>query len=465
VRERAFETLDAIEDDEPTLVIRRPLVASPKNLGDAVLAMFTTREATSATLRTREDDHVLELRRGEQVIASHAIDDDRAVAMAVRFATALGLDLVAPARGAADSSGNVATMSVSDGTHSAEVLTSIGATARGFHVDWRVLTVDGHESMAVLAHSLRRCTSCGSWASAHEIVCRDDGGHLEMVHDDARPGGTVGAWLVGRLLGEGGMGTVFAAHHALIGRSAAIKVLRRSVGTSGSMLERFLAEARAASRLRHPSIVAIDDFGVLPDGRPYLVMEHLRGESLHQRMDRELAPEAGLRIVRAVASALVAAHGQGVVHHDLKPSNIMMMEGSTDAEPRVKLVDFGAASVRHESGFTTTGGTLYGTPHYMCPERICGQVGDERSDLYSLGIVLYEILAGRQPFEHLSSSEVFAAHLDAEPPPLERPVPEVVGRVLSRALEKDPARRYRNAREMIEHLDRAIDAYSQTRMS
>lgn len=447
------------DDAKQTTVFRKAGIVSPAKLADAILATFLTREATSATLRTRESDHVLELRRGNAVVTTRALDDDRAVAIAVRFATALGLDLLA-----AGPTGNVATSRVTDGRHTSEVLTSIAATGRGFEVDWRVLSIDGHEPVAVQAHSLRRCTSCGSWASAHEIVCRADRGLLESVQDDARTGGTVGAWLVGELLGEGGMGSVFAAQHALIGRNAAIKVLRRSLGTSGAMVDRFIAEARAASRLRHPSIVAIDDFGVLADGRPYLVMELLRGESLHERMERSLPASAALRIVHAVATALVAAHGQGVVHHDLKPSNVMLVRGSTDAAPRIKLVDFGAASVRQGSVFTTTGEHLYGTPHYMSPERIRGDVGDERSDLYSLGIVLYETLAGRPPFDLLSSDEVFAAQLDAEPPPLERPVPEAVRCILARALEKDPAARYGSAGDMLEDLERAIEACDQERM-
>ena len=263
------------------------------------------------------------------------------------------------------------------------------------------------------------------------------------------------------MIGSGGMGVVYVAEHLLLGRRAAIKFLHPQVSGEPDMVDRFFNEARAASAVKHPGIVEIYDFGYL-DGRAYLVMEYLDGESLlaQLRVDGTMPVERAVGIARKVASALAAAHDAGVVHRDLKPDNIYLVRDATDAPPeargRVCLLDFGVAKLlRNDGSFsasTTATGVLVGTPAYMSPEqcRGGGQV-DGRSDLYSLGCVLYGMLAGRPPFLGEGGGDVLAHHIFAvpEPPSAHTPVvPPELDAVVMRLLEKDPARRFQSAREL-----------------
>jgi serine/threonine-protein kinase len=437
---------------EPLTVSSTPrsLGATPTQIADAVLSAFAGREATSGVLRATPSGHVLELHRGSGLAASFAVDDDRAAAVAARLAVAACLDPT-PEPGAPNSS----VMRVATASHEVEVRVAIATTEPGLRVELDVLTVDRRGLTFPSAHALRRCAHCGAWASANESSCRRDGSPLDVVNDDPRPGGTVGAWIVGRPLGVGGMGEVFSARHALIGRAAAIKIGRRSFSEE-ILVERFLVEARAVSRLRHPSIVATDDFGVLADGRPYLVMELLSGISLAERLARSpaLTVLEALHIAHEIADALATAHEAGVVHHDLKPSNIMLLEDEEEL-PRLKLVDFGAANIGEKSRDEA----IYGTLQYMSPERIYGEAGDGRSDVYSLGVVLYEALSGAPPFDHASGSEIIHAQLHDAPPAFEasRPLPKAVSRLLERALAKPAEGRYQSAREMADELRRTIE--------
>jgi serine/threonine-protein kinase len=222
---------------------------------------------------------------------------------------------------------------------------------------------------------------------------------------------------------------------------------------------RFLAEARAATAIRHPSIVDISDYGLLADGRPYIVMERLDGESLQDRLDRTrfLAPTSALLLAREIAWALGAAHDGGVVHLDLKPSNVILLEGFDEAEPKIKLIDFGVAA---RAG-TTTDGDVSGTPEYMSPEQVRGEPADQRNDLYALGVVLYEMLSGQVPFESMNVWNVLRQHLVDEPPPVTSPVsqlPEAVVRVVKRALRKNPDERHQSASELVGEIDAALSA-------
>lgn len=422
---------------------------APAVVADALLSALVSGEAVTASLRYDEGGHTLELRHSDGSVDLLEIDDDSAAALTVRLAAAASLNPVAEA-GTEKATANVARIAVTDGRHRAEVLVAIAATSRGFCVDLRALTVDGREPAFVRSVALKRCVQCAAFAAAHEDVCPRDGGALEPATEDARIGGTIGTWVLGPILGEGGMGVVFAAHHALLGRRAAIKVVRRSLGQSRSITDRFLSEARAASRLRHPGVVEVYDYGVLGDSRPYFVMELIEGRSLAAELGNVGAfePFRALRVARDVANALGAAHRAGVIHHDLKPSNIMLVPDG------VKLVDFGAAAMGETDESPKV---LFGTPRYTSPERARGERGDGRSDIYSLGIVLYEILSGAAPFDGPTADDLFLAHIADEPPPLALDTPAVV-RIVQRALAKSPAERYQDADELIGDIDRALAA-------
>lgn len=432
---------------------RELTAVSPAVLADALLVALASGTATSAALRHAEGRHSIELRRADGFLEVVDIDDDLAAAMTVRLAIASGLRALTEA-GSPRSASNVARVRVTDGQHLAEILVSMGATSQGFIVDLRALTVDGREPTVVRSALLKKCVRCGAYAPGQDEQCHIDHARLEPVTEDARVGGVVGAWVLGKILGEGAMGVVFAAAHALLGKKAAIKVVRRSLGHTKTITDRFLAEARAASRLRHPGVIEVFDYGVLGDGRPYFVMELVEGESLAFELARagKLAPVRALKVACAIAAALGAAHRAGVVHHDLKPSNVMMVgEG-------VKLVDFGAAAIAESRGRDRM---LYGTPRYTSPERARGEPGDARSDLYSLGIVLYELLSGAPPFDVDESHEAFRAHIADQPPALEIDAPAVV-RIVDRALAKSAAERYQDTDEMIADINRALDVLARS---
>ena len=214
----------------------------------------------------------------------------------------------------------------------------------------------------------------------------------------------IGPYKIVRTLGAGGMGSVYEAIHTQLQRRAAIKVLHKSFQQDPEFLQRFSNEARAVNIINHPNIVSIVHYGSDDDGSPYIVMEYLEGESLRQRMSRSgrMEQHAAMRIGKQVASGLAAAHAKQVVHRDLKPVNVMLIsDPDTPDGERVKILDFGIAKVAAAPGdqALTRVGTSLGTPAYMSPEQ-CKSARDvsDRSDVYSLGIILFEILAGEHPF-------------------------------------------------------------------
>jgi serine/threonine-protein kinase len=260
-------------------------------------------------------------------------------------------------------------------------------------------------------------------------------------------------------LGAGGMGVVLSGEHVFLARPVAIKLMRDSIAQSSVMVRRFLAEARAASRIVHPNVVEVTDYGVLADGRPYLVMEWVGGQPLDRMLaDRgALPPGPAMRVARAVAEGLVAAHARGVVHNDLKPANIVLLEGSSDQHPALKIVDFGAASFPSGAASVELDEHI-GTPAYMSPEQVRGEPTDGRSDVYALGAVLYEMLTGAPPFAGNIRS-VLRAHLTSEPAPPSSPfgaMPSPVTRVVVRALAKRLEQRPQSAVEFMLDLDRAL---------
>jgi serine/threonine protein kinase len=264
-------------------------------------------------------------------------------------------------------------------------------------------------------------------------------------------GDTVGSYRLIQKLGEGGMGEVYLAEHKYIARRAAIKFLLPDLTGSADVVGRFFAEARAASLIEHPGIVEVIDCEIAPDGRAYIVMEHLRGESLRAYLERvgklDGDPGGALAILRQIASALAAAHAQAIVHRDLKPDNIFLHlpTGRAPTDPVVKVLDFGIAKLlggSGEGGTKTRTGQLLGTPLYMSPEQCRGaRIVDNLSDVYSFGCIMYEIFCGRPPFLAEGFGDLIIAHVSQAPPePLDfapQMAPQVRQTLLA-CLAKDP---------------------------
>ena len=254
---------------------------------------------------------------------------------------------------------------------------------------------------------------------------------------------------VSRLLGKGGMGAVYLATEAALEREVAIKVLPPDRGATQDSRDRFRREARTAARLSHPNIVPLYTFGDV-DGTLYFVMGYVKGESLAARLKRErrLSVEESRRILIEMADALDCAHKLGIVHRDIKPDNVLLEEGTG----RAMLMDFGVAKALGAGQTMTEIGSVLGTPHYMSPEQAQGKANiDHRSDLYSLGVIGYAMLAGRLPFEGPTAGDVMAQHITREAPPLKSFAPDIppdIATALTRCLAKDPTRRWSDARAL-----------------
>lgn len=269
-----------------------------------------------------------------------------------------------------------------------------------------------------------------------------------------------GKYRLEAVLGKGGMGTVFRAARLEIDDEVAIKVLHPESVADPDARERFKREARAAARIKHDNVVCVYDFGITKEGLGYLVMELIHGESLREiiKQRRWLTPEQCVPLLNQICDALDEAHGKNIVHRDLKPDNIMVQPGK---RRRVKVVDFGIAKLRDVTGSgLTSAGFAMGTPHYMSPEQCGGDSVDHRSDLYSLGIVLYEMLTGVVPFRKPSRLEVWLEHAQEPPPPLRTvnaAVPPKVEAVVLRALAKNPDHRPQSALELAEAFSKASE--------
>ena len=273
-------------------------------------------------------------------------------------------------------------------------------------------------------------------------------------------GERVDRYVIERELGSGGFGTVYRARHTFTDRAVALKLLRQDRKSTPQTLDRFLQEARASAAIGSPHIVQVLDAGVADGGHAFLAMELLEGEDLATRIERrgKMSPDEAIRIAREVLSGLGAAHARGIVHRDLKPANIFL--ASTADGERVKILDFGISKMRlpgRMDGLTSTGMVL-GTPTYMSPEQFRGARDvDGRADLYSLAVILYEMLSGKLPF-HADSYESLLLKVMSEPPvPLARVAPDVPAPlvyVIERGLARDPDARWSSAAE----LSRALDA-------
>src|SRR5678815_440022 len=272
------------------------------------------------------------------------------------------------------------------------------------------------------------------------------------------PGQRVKHYQIVNLIGEGGMGEVYLATDTILGRRVALKVLPTFVSKDPERLRRFTQEARAASRLSHPNVCVVHEIGETDDGRPFIAMEYVEGMTLRQRM-RSQAMKLGdvLDIAIQVAEGLIAAHEAGIVHRDIKPENIIIRP-----EGYVKILDFGLAKLteRHKSATTTTmptllfhstPGVVIGTAAYMSPEQARGVAVDERTDIWGLGVVLYEMASGRAPFTGETPTDVVVAIVERDQPPISQHVegaPPELERIVKKALRKDRNERYQIVKEM-----------------
>lgn len=257
---------------------------------------------------------------------------------------------------------------------------------------------------------------------------------------EPRPGDRIGSYRLSSELGRGGMGVVFQAHDERLDRPVALKFLNPHFGHADGSLDALLAEARAAARLDHPAIAAVHDVGETEDGRAYIVMAHCEGETLEALIGRGPVPIGNvIDIGCQLADALAAAHRAAILHRDVKPSNVMLAPHG-----RVRLIDFGVAA---RSGLPAASSPRGGTLPYMSPERLAGEEADAKADLWSLGVVLYEMLAGRRPFSGATAQAVVAAiqSCGREPPPAIPAVPAELLAVVQRCLAANPEDRYRSA--------------------
>ncbi len=263
------------------------------------------------------------------------------------------------------------------------------------------------------------------------------------------------------LLGSGGMGAVYRGTHIHMRKAVAVKVLHREMTMHPEVVARFEREAVAAARIEHPNVATATDFGRLEDGSFYLVLEYVEGRSLRELLDTEqkLPALRALHITAQIVAALGAAHAAGIVHRDLKPDNVMLVERKGDPD-FVKVLDFGIAKLSAEDTAgqpaLTQIGSVFGTPEYMAPEQAKGEPVDARADLYTVGLLLYEMLSGRTPFEHEDMIAVLTAQMTQPPPPLSPDVdPELSGLVMTQ-LAKEPAQRIQTADELLQRLQQML---------
>jgi serine/threonine protein kinase len=295
------------------------------------------------------------------------------------------------------------------------------------------------------------CPECGSSQPA-EGRCPADGTALAPIGEDVLLGTTIGVYRVARLLGIGGMGRVYKGVHPAIGSRVAIKVLSRECSDRRDLVERFFAEAKAVNLIRHESIVNVLDLAMLPDGRPYIIMEYLDGAPLAALIEYGVKHQAPLplggiaRLTAEVLDALGAAHAKGIVHRDLKPDNIFVAPSG-----RPKVLDFGIAKLSDVSNASTRTGSLLGTPHYMSAEQAAGRPVDHRADIYAIGVILFECATGRKPFLAEALFDLLRMHVEAPPPPpraLRPDMPPALEQVILTALAKAPDQRFSSAMAM-----------------
>ncbi|HYO91511.1 MAG TPA: serine/threonine-protein kinase, partial [Pyrinomonadaceae bacterium] len=313
---------------------------------------------------------------------------------------------------------------------------------------------------------MKLCSACQRCYEDSDAVCSFDSGALVPSRHGSRL--IAEKYRLDRLLGRGGMGAVYEGTHVDLDRPVAIKLLLPDFTADPEALERFRREARAAARLNHPNVADTYDYGSLPEGGAYIVMELIDGDTLREHMDAvgQLPFSEAIRIARQVTNGVEAAHRSNITHRDLKPSNIILTRDH-DGHMLAKVVDFSVAKLKEgtTSGTALTAtGSLIGTPRYMAPEQCADNKTDARSDIYSLGVILYEMIAGRAPFEGPTTTAVAIKHIQTPPPPVEefRPdTPAALRGLIEQSLAKSPSERPQTAQEFAARLDEAASELPQ----
>jgi serine/threonine-protein kinase len=266
-----------------------------------------------------------------------------------------------------------------------------------------------------------------------------------------------GRYRIIRKLGEGGMGEVFAAEHVHIEKRFAIKLLRPEIVSNPEAVTRFRQEARSSSSIGHRNIIAVEDFGQLADGRIYMCMELLNGAALNDMLTQPMPVDRLLNILIQTGHGLAAAHAKGIIHRDMKPENVFVTIGS-NGEDVPKLLDFGIAKVAGNDGqnHLTRTGTIFGTPYYMAPEQALGNPVDARTDIYAVGVIMYECFAGSLPFQGESFMGILTQHITMDPEPVVqraatagRHLPPGLADVIMRCMQKNPAQRFSTMDELV----------------
>lgn len=309
----------------------------------------------------------------------------------------------------------------------------------------------------------RYCPTCDRSYLTNESLCPNDGTNLARIARQPTLSGLVidDRFTIQDRIGDGGMGTVYRAIQHSMGRPVAIKVIHPHLAKDAHIVKRFLRESKLTSRFTHPNTITVLDTGQTESGLLYMVMELLEGRTLEQLISDSGYPslQRGLSIVGQVCDALIAAHDKNIIHRDLKPANIFLLANAGDRD-LVKVLDFGLAkSFQEDETALTNSNMMLGTPRYLPPEMALGQVADTRSDLYSLGIILYELSSGASPFDSANANGQIYQHAHVEPRPLPDSVPETLRSVIGRLLRKNPADRVPSARalkELLQACDESI---------